>query len=137
MADRSLEGMALPLEVRARLAELELELSEGNRPGRAAPRRRREAAAGRAGRRAGAWSRGAGSPRCGSRPPPGPLRVAAGLALRRGPGRGLEGRPGGPCPCARPRAAPAAQAGDASRRPACGGCPGLVLMRNLPLDLGV
>jgi hypothetical protein len=32
MADRSLEGMALPLEVRARLAELELELSEGNRP---------------------------------------------------------------------------------------------------------
>ncbi|KAL4664843.1 hypothetical protein H8959_020010 [Pygathrix nigripes] len=39
MADRSLEGMALPLEVRARLAELELELSEGNRapaPGRAA-----------------------------------------------------------------------------------------------------
>lgn len=30
MADRSLEGMALPLEVRARLAELELELSEGN-----------------------------------------------------------------------------------------------------------
>ncbi|XP_074180950.1 disco-interacting protein 2 homolog C [Rhinolophus sinicus] len=30
MADRSLEGMALPLEVRARLAELELELSEGD-----------------------------------------------------------------------------------------------------------
>lgn len=35
MADRSLEGMALPLEVRARLAELELELSEG----KAAPAR--------------------------------------------------------------------------------------------------
>jgi len=30
MADRGLEGMALPLEVRARLAELELELSEGD-----------------------------------------------------------------------------------------------------------
>lgn len=33
MADRSLEGMALPLEVRARLAELELELSEGESGG--------------------------------------------------------------------------------------------------------
>lgn len=29
MADRSLESLSLPLEVRARLAELELELSEG------------------------------------------------------------------------------------------------------------
>ncbi|RMC04790.1 hypothetical protein DUI87_17962 [Hirundo rustica rustica] len=29
MADRSLESVSLPLEVRARLAELELELSEG------------------------------------------------------------------------------------------------------------
>ncbi|XP_057238204.1 disco-interacting protein 2 homolog C-like, partial [Malurus melanocephalus] len=30
MADRSLESVSLPLEVRARLAELELELSEGD-----------------------------------------------------------------------------------------------------------
>lgn len=29
MADRSLDTVSLPLEVRARLAELELELSEG------------------------------------------------------------------------------------------------------------
>ncbi|KAJ7322181.1 hypothetical protein JRQ81_018468 [Phrynocephalus forsythii] len=38
MADRSLESLSLPLEVRARLAELELELSEGkegrNKPAR-------------------------------------------------------------------------------------------------------
>lgn len=51
MADRSLEGLALPLEVRARLAELELELSEGKaagQPGRAWRRGGRGAGARRA-----------------------------------------------------------------------------------------
>lgn len=121
MADRSLEGMALPLEVRARLAELELELSEGNRPGRAAPRCRREAAAGRAGGRVVPGALGLCGARRGPRlghcvSPPG--CAAAGPGARDG-GAGLAG----PCPCARPRAAPAAQAGDGSRRSACGARP--------------
>ena len=76
MADRSLEGMALPLEVRARLAELELELSEGNRPGA----------------RPAALSRGPGGR--GSR-----RRARAAPALRlcvvcRGPGAGAGGPEG-------------------------------------------
>lgn len=118
MADRSLEGMALPLEVRARLAELELELSEGNRPGRAAPRCRREAAAGWAGGRVVSGALGPRGACHGPHPghcvsPPG--CAAAGPGARDG-AAGLAG----PCPCARPRAAPAAQAGDVSRRSACG-----------------
>lgn len=135
MADRSLEGMALPLEVRARLAELELELSEGNRPGRAAPRCRREAAAGWAGGRARGL-RGAGSPRCVSRPPPGPRRVAAGLRCGGAWGAGWSGRPGGPvslCASARCPRGP----GWGRLAPLGLQSPGLALMRNLSLDLRV
>lgn len=86
MADRSLEGMALPLEVRARLAELELELSEGNRPGPAALRCRREAAA----KRAGAGSPGRGVPVVHIAAPARAAACRRPAALRRGLGRGVE-----------------------------------------------